>query len=267
MDNIWRQHYGYGYRRQVRPVLAREYDYQNGAREIWHSHEQVQLVFTTRGVVRALTSQGAWTLSPHRGLWIAPGVDHELHMIGPVSLRGLYIEPDTAPWLWPDCRVIAINPLLRELVQLMAEQPLEYEPESASALAVPLLLQRLRDAPTIEGGSLPLPRDKRLLKVCEMLLSRPSSTDTLDIWSDRAGASARTLSRLFKEQTGLTFGEWRQQLRISEAICQLSLGKSISTVAAELGYASAQAFGTMFKRVTEQTPFDYARQFSIQSRP
>jgi AraC-like DNA-binding protein len=95
-----------------------------------------------------------------------------------------------------------------------------------------------------------------------MLLSRPSSTDTLDIWSDRAGASARTLSRLFKERTGLTFDEWHQQLRISEAICQLSLGKSIAAVAAEPRYAGAQAFAAMFKRAIARTPFEYARQFS-----
>ncbi|WP_369791832.1 helix-turn-helix domain-containing protein [Pusillimonas sp. T7-7] len=33
----------------------------------------------------------------------------------------------------------------------------------------------------------------------------------------------RTLGRLFKQETGLTFGQWRQQLRLSEAVCLLSL--------------------------------------------
>ena len=144
MDNIWRRRFAPGYQRLKRPVMAYQSDYTHGNREIWHSHEQGQLVHAMRGVVRVLTPHGAWTVAPTDALWIAPGVDHELHMVGRVALRALRIEPDTAPWLWTECRHIAVSPLLRELILAMLEGPQEYAPDSNAAMCVPLLLRQLQ---------------------------------------------------------------------------------------------------------------------------
>jgi AraC-like DNA-binding protein len=259
LDNIWRERYGQHNHKPERTVVAQTRDYAHGERQMWHSHVHGQLVYASRGVVRVLTAEGAWTLSPHCGLWVAPGLGHEVHMIGPVSLRSLYIEPSAVPWIWQECRAIAVDLLLAELVQLLAAQAAGGGPDTTAALALPLLLRRLQEAPCVDGGRLPLPRDKRLLKVCETLLREPSRADTLETWSDRAGASARTLGRLFKMETGLTFGQWRQQLRVTEAICQLALGKPLPDVAGELGYADAHSFSNMFKRVLGETPGRYMK--------
>ncbi|CAP44560.1 AraC family transcriptional regulator [Bordetella petrii] len=240
--------------------MAGGHDYEHGSREIWHSHEQGQLVHATSGVVRVLTSQGGWTLAPRQALWIAPGVDHELHMIGQVAMRWLRIEPDAAPWLWAECRQIRVTPLLRELILKMLQDPPVYPPESNAAMIVPLLLRQLQEAEVIVHGKLPLPRDKRLLKVCEVLIRSPANNDPMALLGERAGTSVRTLSRLFKEQTGLTFVQWRQQLRLSEAVCQLSLGQSVSSVAQDMGYATANAFSTMFRRTLGATPQRYMRE-------
>ncbi|AOB31970.1 AraC family transcriptional regulator [Bordetella sp. H567] len=260
MDNIWRRRFAPGYQRLKRPVMAYQFDYPHGSREIWHSHEQGQLVHALRGVVRVLTPHGAWTVAPTDAFWIAPGVDHELHMVGRVPLRALRIEPDTALWLWTECRHIAVGPLLRELILAMLEDPPEYAPDSTAALCVPLLLRQLQHAPALEHGKLPLPRDKRLLRVCELLMETPGSVATMDVLGMQVGASMRTLGRLFKRETGLTFGQWRQQLRLAEAICQLSLGTPVASVARELGYATANAFSTMFHRALGAPPQRYIRQ-------
>jgi AraC-like DNA-binding protein/quercetin dioxygenase-like cupin family protein len=259
MDRIWRQRFSSGYRRQERPVVATRIDYAHGNRQIWHSHEQGQLVHATNGLVRVLTSEGAWTVTPRQALWIAPGVDHELHMIGEVAMRGLRIEPDTAPWLWTQCRLIRVSPLLRELILGMLEDPPDYAPESNAALIVPLLLSKLRDAEVIEHGKLPLPRDKRLVKICEMLMGSPANNDSMALLGDRVGTSVRTLNRLFKAETGLTFGQWRTQLRLTEAVCQLSLGQSVNSVARDMGYATANAFSAMFRRTLGEPPQRYLR--------
>ncbi len=259
MDSLWRQRFATGYRRLPRPVVAHANDYAHGEREIWHSHEQGQLVHAIQGVVRVLTSQGAWTLAPLHALWIAPGVDHELHMVGAVKLRSLRIEPDTAPWLWTACRQIEVGALLRELIGGMLRDAREYAPDSNAALIVPLLLRQLREAPVVEQGKLPLPQDKRLLKVCETLMHMPANNDTLELLSTQAGASIRTLGRLFKRETGLTFGQWRQQLRLAEAVCQLSLGEPVARVARGMGYANANAFSAMFRRALGAAPQRYLR--------
>ncbi|VCU68787.1 HTH-type transcriptional repressor of iron proteins A [Pigmentiphaga humi] len=239
--------------------MAARRDYEHGHREIWHSHEQGQLVHATHGVVRVLTPQGAWAVAPRQALWIAPGVDHELHMVGRVAMRWLRIEPDAAPWLWPECRHIRVTALLRELILAMLEDPPAYEPDSKAAMLVPLLLRQLSEAEVIRHGKLPLPQDKRLLKVCETLMRSPATHDSMELLSLRAGTSVRTLSRLFKQETGLTFGQWRQQLRLSEAVCQLSLGQSVSSVAQDMGYATVNAFSAMFRRAMGEAPQRYMR--------
>jgi AraC-like DNA-binding protein len=259
MDRIWRQRFSNGYRRQERPIIATRIDYAHGSRQIWHSHEQGQLVHATKGIVRVLTPEGAWTVTPRQALWIAPGVDHELHMIGQVAMRDLRIEPDTAPWLWSQCRLIRVSPMLRELILGMLEDPRDYAPDSNAALIVPLLLRKLHDADVIDHGKLPLPQDKRLVRICEVLMCSPANNDPMTLLCDRVGTSVRTLNRLFKEETGLTFGQWRTQLRLTEAVCQLSLGQPVNSVARDMGYATANAFSAMFRRTLGEPPQRYLR--------
>ena len=253
MDNIWRKRFAAQHGRITEPLQARAYDYVHGAREIWHSHEYGQLVHATAGVIRVLTRLGAWTIPPGYGFWIAPGVDHELHMVGDVAMRALYAESDQLPASWLTCRLIKVEPLLRELILVLLE------PEADTTLVTPLLLQRLTQAPPTEGCSLPLPRDKRLLKVCELLLENPANPATLEDWSERIGASVRTLRRRFRDETGLSFNQWRQQLRIAEAVCQLAQGHPLGQIARELGYANGNAFGAMFKRVLGEVPSRYVK--------
>ncbi|MFT4510028.1 AraC family transcriptional regulator [Caballeronia sp. 15711] len=274
MDPIWRAQFGFEYQRQVRPVLARDASYQSGQREIWHSHEQAQLFYATNGAVRALTDKGSWMLPPMHAMWLPPGVDHELHAIGDVKAFSLYLEPDAAPWLWPACRVVQISPMLHELIMALARetrgefknaaaaktmQPGNYPPASRAALIVPLLLHDLQASETTTQGSLPLPSDRRLRAICSELLAMPSNDDTLDHCSETVGASARTLGRLFRQETGLTFGQWRQQLRLVEAVSRLALGDPVSKVADELGYQSSSGFIAMFRRALRETPHRYLK--------
>ncbi|WP_420994045.1 AraC family transcriptional regulator [Cupriavidus sp. 30B13] len=260
MDPIWRKQFGYEYRRQPRAVMARGSTYKNGQREIWHSHEQAQLVYAMEGAVRVLTPTGSWMLPPMRAIWLPPGVDHELHAVGAVNAFSVYLEPDAAPWLWPACRVVLVTPLMHELTAALAQQPLEYEPDSLGAHIAPLLLAVLRDAECTMQGGLPLPGDRRLRAICSELLAAPANDDTLDEWSERVGASARTLARLFRQETGLTFGQWRQQLRLVEAMSRLALGGSVAGVADELGYGSSSSFIAMFRRALGETPQRLLRQ-------
>lgn len=251
MDNIWRKRFGAPARSTSEELRVRAHDYVDGAREIWHSHEYGQLVHATQGVIRVLTRMGAWTVPPAYGFWIAPGVDHELHMVGEVAMRALYVESDQLPTAWQSCRLIRVEPLLRELILGMLA------PDAHTALLTPLLLHQLISATETEGCRLPLPRDKRVLSVCEMLLEDPANPATLEDWSESIGASVRTLRRRFRDETGLSFNQWRQQLRIAEAVCQLAQGRPLGAIARDMGYANGNAFGAMFKRVLGEAPSRY----------
>ncbi|WP_240648015.1 helix-turn-helix domain-containing protein [Pararobbsia silviterrae] len=215
-------------------------------------------MFSTFGVLRVITPAGAWTLGPHRGLWLPSRVGHELQAIGDTTVYSVYFEPEMSPWRGGDCRVLVISALLRELVTTMVEER-RSDSVLKTELITPLLIEEMRGARESFEGSLPLPTDRRLRQICEGLLAAPSNTDSLDEWGERVGASERTLGRLFKTETGLTFGQWRQQLRIVESVSRLARGLAVATIATELGYRNSSAFITMFKRAMGETPQRYLK--------
>lgn len=71
------------------------------------------------------------------------------------------------------------------------------------------------------------------------------------------GASGRTLARLFRREIGMTFGAWRQQARLIEALARLGTGEPVTHVALDLGYESPSAFTAMFRRSLGVTPSRY----------
>ncbi|OLL28154.1 hypothetical protein BTH42_29630 [Burkholderia sp. SRS-W-2-2016] len=243
------------------PVVARLWDFDDGFRDPWHAHEEAQLIYVTRGVARALTQRGIWTLAPFQAIWLPPGVLHELHAIGDVTVRTAYVDVNAAPAFksWTQCRVLQAGQLLDALLVALAVSSGDSDPQR-SQLALPLFLFELQRALPALSGTLPLPVERRLRSVCEQLLSAPQNNDTIDVWGARVGASTRTLARLFRDETGLSFGQWRQQLRLVEAVARLAQGMPVATVASELGYQSASAFTAMFRKTLGTSPQRYLRQ-------
>ena len=99
--------------------------------------------------------------------------------------------------------------------------------------------------------------DKRARRITDTLLDYPSDTRTLQDWARELGASERTLARLFSRETGMTFGQWRQQVKLLAALARLARGESVTAVAFDLGYASQSAFIAMFRRALGRTPGRY----------
>lgn len=240
-----------------RQVLASVVRYRHGERVTWHQHRHGQLVFAISGVLRVLTPARTWTLPQSRAVWLPSDVDHELHAVGETDLCSVYIEPEAFPWSWSEPAVIAASSLLRELAVALSAGGDEYTPGSLSAMSAPLLLKVLAETKAVPEPGVPLPRDTRLLKICEHMMNDPGSEHTLDFWGEQFGASGRTLARGFKVETGLTFGAWRQQMRVAEAMTRLALGQPVTRVSLELGYNSASAFIAMFRQVTGESPQRY----------
>jgi AraC-like DNA-binding protein/quercetin dioxygenase-like cupin family protein len=240
-----------------RPVTVLMTRYRHGERSTWHQHHHGQLAFTLRGVVRVLTPARTWTLPPSRAVWLPSEIDHELHAVGETELCNVYIEPDVFPWSWTDPTVVKTTPLLRELAIVIGNAGDRYDEDSTAAISAKLLLRVLAELPAQSESGVPLPRDKQLLTICEHLTNDPANDHTLDFWGERLGVSGRTLARRFKAETGLTFGTWRLQLRVAEAITRLALGQAIADVAKELQYSSPAAFVTMFRQITGDSPRRY----------
>ena len=104
-----------------------------------------------------------------------------------------------------------------------------------------------------------IPLDPRLARICEAVLADTSSDLTLDDWADRSGLSRRTLTRLFRRETGQSFSAWRQRVRLLESRARLGAGESVTSVALDVGYDSPSAFTAMFRRELGAAPRRYLR--------
>jgi AraC-like DNA-binding protein len=221
-----------------------------------HSHQRAQFLYAIEGVMRVSTDLGVWIVPPRRALLIAPGVPHELTMLSRVSMRSLYITPDAAGNFGQGCRLIEVSNLLRELVLALMAEPVVYPVPGRGEHLAPLILSEIAAAATVPV-TIPWPRDRRLVSVCAAIMENPGETRTIEQWAGEAGASGRTLMRLFPKETGLPFRHWVQQVHLAETFCRLARGDSVGNIANALGYASPSAFTAMFRRVLGKTPQDY----------
>ncbi|POR46293.1 AraC-like DNA-binding protein [Paraburkholderia eburnea] len=239
----------------ARKVIPQSLDYAHGAREIAHIHHRAQLVYATRGIVRIMTPDGLWIITPAHALLIGSQVEHELHMLGEVSMRTLYIDPTALAAPEPRCRPVACGELLRAALLDLCAAGTDAAGCRRAALLEPLMLDVLDTAARADDvACLPLPADARLRHICTSLIAQAANNETLEEWAANVGASARTIARHFRVETGLSFGEWREQLRISEAKSRLAIGHAPVDIARELGYADSRTFAVMFRRASGVTP-------------
>jgi AraC-like DNA-binding protein len=174
-------------------------------------------------------------------------------MRGNVEMRTLYIEGSAADTLPDAATVLEVSDLLRHLVLALIEEPLLYEEDGRGGAITQLILSEIVRANEL-SLVIPMPTDPRLNKLCSALLQDPSSTVTLEGWSNTVGASARTLARLFKQQVGMGFAAWRQRVRFHNAMEALMNGEPISRVASHNGYRSTSAFAAAFRKAIGSTP-------------
>ena len=124
------------------------------------------------------------------------------------------------------------------------------------------LITVLRDEiaqPEQQPLRLPLPGDKRLARVAHALLDDVGDDRGLDDWARFAGMSRRTFMRAFSAEVGMSFGRWRQQVRLFAALEMLAQGKSVTEAAVAVGYDSVSAFIEMFRKMLGTTPQMYFR--------
>ncbi|NMG69742.1 AraC family transcriptional regulator [Parazoarcus communis] len=221
-----------------------------------HSHPWVQFAYAAAGVLDVRTDNARFIAPPQRAVWIPAGVPHQVWCSANTEIRSLYIEPSALPEAQGGCRVLAVSPLLRELIRSFGTLPVEYDELGPGGRLAAVLLDQVAAAPTL-GLMLPLPQDSRLRQVCEALEAEPDSRAGLADWGKRLGCSERTLARLFRTHTGLNFRLWRQRLRLISALPMLEAGERVTDVAIACGYDSVSAFIASFREHFGTTPGEF----------
>ncbi len=224
-----------------------------------HSHPWGQLIFAVHGTMRVEAADMLWLVPPGRALWAPPGVTHAIEARGALGLRTVYVPPERAGALPAVCTAMEADDLLRALILHIVEdrQMLEAGNDVDERLAG-VFLDRLAAAPRLMLN-LPMPRDSRMKTLAFRLHMMPNSTHTLPRLAKAAGASARTVQRVFLEETGMRFVEWRQRLRLIHAIIALENGASVTAAGTGAGYASTSAFIAAFRAQTGETPAKFRR--------
>lgn len=239
-----------------RPVIALTDEYPAGFVDPRHAHSRAQLLYASAGVMSVITDRASYVVPPQRAVWLPGGAEHEVSCRGPVSLRTLYFDPEAFSRLPISCCVIEISDFLRALILEVTKFHAEYNVEGREGRIVRLLLDELTAMPHAPLHA-PMPKDPRLARVCRAILTDPSHEGGLDDWARLAGIGRRTLTRRFRQDTGISFAAWRQQVRLLEALSLLSIGRSVTMVAYEVGYESPSAFTATFHRAFGAAPSQY----------
>ncbi|VTU16395.1 AraC family transcriptional regulator [Variovorax sp. PBL-E5] len=246
------------FRRSGMPVTSRAIDYPAGHVIDSHAHAENQLIYAVHGVMMVAAEGGQWIVPPTRGIWMPAELTHRIRCIGVVHMRSIYVRPDAAPQLPRRSQAVGISPLLRELILAATEVEQPYADNSRAGRLMRLLLDELQALPVLPLH-LPQPADPRLRRICARLLERPGDVSTLSHWARLLAVDVKTIQRLFTRETGMTFGQWRQQARLLRALERLATGEKVVDIALALGYDSPSAFATMFKRQFGQTPSAFFR--------
>lgn len=238
------------------PLVARRLSQPGGYRIAPHWHVRAQFLFAVAGTMAVRTPRRAWIVPTSRALWIPAHTVHEIDMHGQVEMRTVYLDAALSAGMWPECVVLEVTPLLRELLVRVAETPQEHR--GGDALLQPLLVAEIRRL-TPAQLDLPLPASPDLVALCERSIADFSVWRRNGEDASAMALSARTLYRRFLKETGITFSRWKQQARLLEAVKRLSGGAAVTEVALDLGYQSPGAFSTMFRRMLGETPSAYSR--------
>ncbi|MDX3369422.1 helix-turn-helix transcriptional regulator [Streptomyces sp. ME02-6987-2C] len=238
----------------VAPTRSQRLD--AGQRIDAHRHDEHQIVHAGSGVVAVTTESGTWFAPGTRAIWIPAGTVHAHRAHGRLDLHLVGLPADANPLGLDSPAVLAVGPLLRELIVAYTLDPRDTGPERGRLLAV--LCDQLRASPQ-QPLRLPTPRDPRLAEVCALVHADPADTRTLAALGAATGTAERTLSRLFRREFGMTFPQWRTQSRLYHALRMLADDLPVTTVAHRCGWSSASAFIEVFRRAFGCTPGTHNR--------
>jgi AraC-like DNA-binding protein len=236
-------------------------NYSSGYRIESHQHPWHQLLYAVSGAMTVSTGQSSWMIPTDRAVFIPARCAHAIRMWGTVEMRTLYLSPALTGFENTQCCVVEVAALLRELILRTVER-MGLDSRAAHDLRIIGLLEdEVRTAMAQAEDSplaLPMPGDERALALARYVLEKPLISplikDSVDSLAKQHGIARRTLERRFRDETGMSFGMWRQKARLLDSIRLLAEGKSVTDTALDCGYSGVSAFIAAFKGTFGYTP-------------
>lgn len=228
-------------------------------------------MYAASGILAVHTERGTSIVPANRVAWTPAGFAHYHRAHGDTDMRIVFLAPGLARLIPSHPAVFTVSGLAREVLLALTgprndgDGAPDYSP-SARARLDRVLVEELRDARE-QPLHLPEPRDDRLRALARRLHENPADNTSLGEHAKAIGASSRTLSRLFSTELGMTFYEWRTQLRIYHALVLLAEGRDTTRTAYACGWANPSSFIAAFTDIIGSTPGRYrtARRTAVPS--
>ncbi len=242
-----------------RQLVAKQLLMSEGQHDTPHSHEWHQLLYPRQGLLRTSTAFKQFHVPSNRAVLIPAHCLHESWAVTRVHFIGIYLKPTLLPSFPDKCKIIEVSPLLRELIFHGVKAFIDSKETVMDKLFLRFFSEQLLAQNKVDLEVV-LPTDKRALPIAEELLHQPDSRVLLSERAKTAGASERTISRIFEKETGLTFKQWRQKVRLISSLSLLEKNMPVQSVALSVGYDSTSAFIHSFKKEFGSTPLTYIAQ-------
>lgn len=240
-----------------RPVLAYVTTYAAGTRISPHHHRRGQFIHALNGSMRIETRGGRYLVVPGAGIYIPPGTEHAIDVLGELDWRTVHIGSDFLDD-WPESpRLVSLSPLIRELLAAASALPREGALEPAQHRLLAVLVDQIHNAPAA-AHAVHYPEDPRARRLADRLVAAQSCQVDFAGLTKQAGLSTATANRLFRQSCGMSPSQWLRRVLVLTAIERLATGEAVASVAYDLGYESASAFSAMFAKVTDAPPSTYS---------
>lgn len=240
------------------PMFFRTASVQADSRYPQHRHAWGEFVYAFSGVIEVKVANHHYLAPPQYGIWLPPDLEHMGLNRYEVVHCSLYMAAELCSALPKNPCALTVSPLVRALLEHLRQQPTTLPRNDAQERLLQVLADQLALAPCA-GSYLPSSDDPLLATVLRALEAQPGDNRTLPEIAHAAHTTERTLLRRFQRELGMSFVEWRQRLRVVKAMPLLDAGQTVETVALDLGYASASAFISMFRRLMGVTPDEFRK--------
>jgi AraC-like DNA-binding protein len=223
-----------------------------------HQHAWGEFVYSFSGVMEVKLAKHQYLAPPQYGIWLPPDLEHVGLNRQEAHHCSLYIAPELCDVLPPGACALTVSPLVRALLNHLHQQSSKPAADPQNERLLCVLVDQLALAPRA-GSYLPSSDDPALSVVLRMLDAHPGDNRPLPELARLANTTERTLMRRAQRDLGMPLAEWRQRLRAVKAMPLLEAGQTVETIALDLGYGSASAFITMFKRLMGATPDEFRK--------
>ncbi|WP_334123068.1 helix-turn-helix domain-containing protein [Glutamicibacter sp.] len=214
-----------------------------------HFHEAHELLWAREGTLTAQIEGQIFTVSEGYGLWIPARKLHGGRLTARIKLFSAFFSLERTSPAFREPTIVTMEPLLESLLIHLSQKDLE---DAARARAESVVFDVLK--PSENQLALRLPEDPRIRVIADHLLAQPADHRSLEQWATDSSVSARTITRAFRESTGLSFAQWRQAVKIHRALELLASGEGVQDVSDLLGYAQPSTFIDAFRRIMGSTP-------------